>query len=304
MTDRTLRIGSRESALAMYQTRLLANWVSPIPTQIIGITTAGDNQHIPLTGQGTSGLFVNTLRNALLDDRVDFIVHSLKDVPTILDQRFALAAVPERVDPRDVFVGRDGMSIDDLAEGALVGTSSPRRAAWVRRRRPDLRVEPIRGNVDTRLAKVARGDYDATLLAAAGLSRLGLLTSAMHVIAIDDLIPAPAQGALGVECRASDTEVVAVLNALDNPSARFTATAERAVLRELGASCATAAGAHAELRDGTLVLRADVMATAGLKRIAVEHVVVCGDVATADAAGVDVARELLAQGAAALVEMR
>lgn len=304
MSDRILRIGSRESALAMYQTNLVASWVEPTPTQIVGITTAGDNQHIALTGQGTSGLFVNTLRNALLADRVDFIVHSLKDVPTVADARFSLAAVPQRVDPCDVFVGRDGMSVDALPAGALVGTSSPRRAAWVRRRRPDLRVEPIRGNVDTRLAKVARGDYDATLLAAAGLKRLGLFTSAMHRIETDELIPAPAQGALGVECRADDREVVAVLALLDQPEARFTATAERAVLRELGATCATAAGAYSVLSDGVLTLRADVMAIDSLERIHVEYAVPCADLETADAAGVHVARELLAEGAAALVDTR
>lgn len=304
MSDRILRIGTRESALAMYQTKLLASWVAPVPTQIVGITTAGDNQHIPLTGQGSSGLFVNTLRNALLEMRVDFIVHSLKDVPTVADARFALAAVPQRVDPRDVFVGRDGMAIDDLPMGALVGTSSPRRAAWVRRRRPDLRVEPIRGNVDTRLAKVARGDYDGTLLAAAGLSRLGLLTSSMHCIDTDELIPAPAQGALGVECRADDGEVLSVLGQLDAADARLTSTAERAVLRELGATCATAAGAHAVLADGTLRLRADVMSTTGLERILVEHSVPCATVADADAAGVVVAQALLVEGAAALVELR
>lgn len=304
MSTRVLRIGTRESALAMYQTTLVAGWVAPTPTEIVGITTAGDNQHIPLTGQGSSGLFVNTLRTALGEDRVDFIVHSLKDVPTVADPRFALAAVPERVDVRDVFVGRDGMTIDELPANALVGTSSPRRAAWVRRRRPDLRVEPIRGNVDTRLAKVARGDYDATLLAAAGLKRLGLFTAAMHLIDPAELIPAPAQGALGVECRAADREVVAVLSALDRPEARLTATAERAVLRELGATCATAAGAHSLLADGVLTIRADVMAVDSLERIHVEYAVACADVDAADAAGVHVAQEMLARGAAALVTMR
>ena len=304
MSTRVLRIGSRESALAMYQTTLIAGWVAPAPTEIIGITTAGDNQHIALTGQGSSGLFVNTLRTALVEDRVDFIVHSLKDVPTVADPRFALAAVPERVDVRDVFVGRDGMTIDELPANALIGTSSPRRAAWVRRRRPDLRVEPIRGNVDTRLAKVARGDYDATLLAAAGLKRLGLFTAAMHLIDPAELIPAPAQGALGVECRAADREVVAVLSALDRPEARLTATAERAVLRELGATCATAAGAYSLLADGVLSIRADVMAVDSLERIHVEYAVACADVDAADAAGVHVAQEMLARGAAALVTMR
>jgi hydroxymethylbilane synthase len=304
VSDRILRIGTRESALALYQTNLVASWIAPVPTDIVGITTAGDNQHIPLTGQGTSGLFVNTLRNALIDGRVDLIVHSLKDVPTVPDERFVLAAVPQRVDVRDVFVGRDGMSIDEIPAGGLVGTSSPRRAAWVRRRRPDLRVEPIRGNVDTRLSKVARGDYDATLLAAAGLTRLGLLTDAMHLIDADELIPAPAQGALGVECRSADAEVIAVLSALDLPEARFTASAERAVLRELGATCATAAGAHSVLADGVLTLRADVMSTETLERIHVEYSVLCQDLDAADAAGVHVARQMLAEGAAGLVEMR
>lgn len=302
MTRGTVRVGTRESALALYQTRLVASWLAPAGSEIIGITTAGDNQGIALIGQGTSGLFVNTLRSALLDDRVDLIVHSLKDVPTVADPRFALAAVPERVDARDVFVGRGGLDIDAIPGGGLIGTSSPRRAAWVRRRRPDLRVEPIRGNVDTRLAKVARGDYDGTLLAAAGLSRLGLLTDAMHPIALDELIPAPAQGALGVECRSDDVAVAALLGALDNASARLATTAERAVLRELGASCATAAGAHAVLTDGVLALRADVMSAIGLERILVERTQAVATVRDADGLGAFVARELLAQGAAGLVE--
>lgn len=304
MSIRELRIGTRESALAMYQTNLVASWLDPHPIDIVGITTAGDNQRIALTGQGTSGLFVNTLRAALVEDRVDLIVHSLKDVPTQPDERFALAAVPQRVDVRDVFIGRDGMAIDDIPAGGLIGTSSPRRAAWVRRRRPDLRVEPIRGNVDTRLAKVARGDYDGTMLAYAGLSRLGFLTSAMHVIDVEDLIPAPAQGALGVECRADDAHVRTVLRALDDAVARITVTAERAVLRDLGATCATAAGAYATLANGVLTLRADVCSTQTLERLHVEAARNVSDAVEADALGAEVARELRAEGAAALVDMR
>lgn len=301
MTDpRILRIGTRESALALYQTRLVAGLLAPHGTSIVGITTAGDNQHITLTGHGSAGLFVNTLRAALLDGRVDLIVHSLKDVPTERDERFALAAVPQRVDVRDVFVGRDGASIDDLPAGSLIGTSSPRRAAWVRRRRPDLRVEPIRGNVDTRLAKVARGDYDGTLLALAGLARLGLLTNAMHPI--DDLIPAPAQGALGVECRADDAHVLTALAAIDDVEARITATAERAVLRELGASCATAAGALATREGDVVVLRADVSSDA--ERILIERVAPVATVEEAEALGVLVAEALLDAGAGAFVDPR
>lgn len=304
MSVRTLRIGTRESALALYQTRLVAALLAPSTCDVVGITTAGDDQRIALIGQGTSGLFVNTLRTALVDGRVDVIVHSLKDVPTVPDARFALGAVPQRVDARDVFVGRDGMGIDDIPQGGLVGTSSPRRAAWVRRRRPDLRIEPIRGNVDTRLAKVARGDYDATLLAAAGLSRLGLLTDGMRLIALDDLYPAPAQGALGVECRADDAEVRALLAAVDDHVARFTSTAERAVLRELGASCATAAGAHATLNADVLQLRADVMSSTTSERVQVALHGVVRTEADADALGVDAARQLLSLGAAALVDPR
>ena len=303
MTDRVLRIGTRESALALYQTHRTAAWLVPAVTQVVGITTAGDNQHIALTGQGTSGLFVNTLRNALLADEVDLIVHSLKDVPTQPDARFALAAVPERVSARDVFVGRDGLGIDDIPAGGLIGTSSPRRAAWVRRRRPDLHIAPIRGNVDTRLAKVARGDYDGTLLAEAGLVRLGLLTDAMHAVSVDELIPAPAQGALGVECRSDDTLVLATLARLDDAEARLRVTAERAVLRQLGATCATAAGAHAVVVDGDLRLRADVCAATDDRRIVVTRAAAVSDVEAADALGRDVAADLLEQGAAALVAM-
>ena len=298
-----IRIGTRESALALYQTNLVASWLIPVGSAIVGLTTAGDNQQIPLTGQGSSGLFVNTLRSALLSDQVDVIVHSLKDLPTQPHERICLAAIPERVDARDVFVGRNGMSFDEVPSGGVIGTSSPRRAAWVRRRRPDLHVESIRGNVDTRLAKVARGDYDGTLLAAAGLTRLGFLTQAMELIETEDLIPAPAQGSLGVECRVDDSAVFEILNRLDAREARFTATAERAVLRELGASCATAAGAYATIQEGVLRLRADVMSTKTVERLLVDYSVPCAEIGAADAAGVHVAQQLIAGGARAFVDL-
>ena len=282
----------------MYQSQRIAKFLSPyVNTEIVGIKTAGDNQNISLTAQGSVGIFVTALRDALSRDEVDLVVHSLKDVPTVEDDRWELCAVPERVNRSDVFVSRHGGDLLSLPAGAVVGTSSPRRAAWVLRHRPDVTVAPIRGNVDTRLRKVAEGEFDATLLAHAGLSRLGLLRPDMVVVDPTDLIPAPGQAALGIEIRGGDEATASVVSRLHNISAGFEVEAERAVLRSLNASCATAAGASATFADGTLTLIADVSTTDGADNVRVELESTVHNMSQARALGDAAAQVLLAEGA-------
>jgi hydroxymethylbilane synthase len=256
-----LRLGTRGSLLAREQSQLVANAVSELTgrkVELVLIQTEGDNTDLPFSQASRPGVFVSALRDALLAGEVDFIVHSFKDLPSAPVGGISLAAVPHRQDPRDVLVSKDGLGLAELAPGAIVGTSSPRRAARVRALRPDLRVEPIRGNVDTRLAKVANGEFQATLLAAAGLNRLGRSEVIAEYFDFDQILPAPAQGALAVECRTSDTATLAMLAQLNHSHSLLVTTAERAVLRGVNASCTTAIGAISTWEHGTLTVSAEL----------------------------------------------
>ncbi len=237
-----MRIGTRASALASAQTELVAGWLRERyptePIEIVPITTAGDrSQASNVVGPdwGT-GVFVHELEAALLDRRVDAAVHSLKDVPPIVAPELCLAAIPPRADPFDVLVTSDGRSFGELPEAALIGTASARRAAFLRAARPDLRFAPIRGNVDTRLRKLRAGEYDAIVLARAGLTRLGL-TVPVATLGSDVLPPAPGQGALAVETRADDEPVRAMLAALDDPPTAAAVAAERRAMADLEGGC-------------------------------------------------------------------
>lgn len=257
-----LRLGTRASVLARTQSATVGDAWSALTGrtwQEVTITTAGDDTSKPLDQPGSPGLFVSRLREALLAGEVDVIVHSFKDLPSAPHDGIALAAVPGREDPRDALVSRDGLRIDELPAGAVIGTSSPRRAAVVRRRFPGLRIEPIRGNVDSRIRKVREGEFDATILAIAGMRRIGRADEATEVFDIETMIPAPAQGALAVECRAADAELLAELAQLDDADARLRVQAERAVLAGVEAACTTAVAAHA-FADGEdrIVLLAEI----------------------------------------------
>ena len=300
------RIGSRKSALAMYQSERVRTLLEGIAAcEIRGFATQGDDQTISLSSAGSAGIFVTALRAALLNAEADLIVHSLKDLPTYAHEGIVLAAVPERVDPHDVFVGRDGASIDELPEGSVIGTSSPRRSVWVKQLRPDLEVRPIRGNVETRLRKVQDGEYAGTVLAAAGLQRLGLLVADMHPIPFEELTPAPGQAALAVECRSDDTSLISALTQIDDIAARLCVSVERAVVRTLGATCATAAGAYAELdENGFLRLTADVASSETTEQIRIEVTADIDSVAAAEELGAHVARLLIDDGAYELIGMR
>jgi hydroxymethylbilane synthase len=255
MTESQLRIGTRGSRLARAQATEVADRLAAElgrPTTLVPVRTEGDVSDRPLTEFGGQGVFVSALREALLRGDVDVAVHSLKDLPTATDVDVALAGVPTRQDPRDVLVARDRLTLGELPEGARVGTGSPRRAAQLHALGLGLDVVPIRGNVDTRMDKALRlGEVDGVVLARAGLARLGRLDDATEVLDPLQMLPAPGQGALAVECRASDQDLVAEVRvALDDPATRAAVTAERSLLAALEAGCSAPVGALGEIADG------------------------------------------------------
>jgi len=260
-----LRLATRASALALVQARLAADAVRAahpeIEVELVEVTTRGDrDQATPLRAMGGEGVFVAAVREAVREGRADAAMHSLKDMPSAPVEGLTIAAMLERADPRDVFVGGGGRRLRDLPPGARVGTSATRRAAILRAMRPDLEVAEIRGNVDTRLAKVARGEYDGAVLAAAGLLRLGRLGEATEIYEAHAFLPSPGQGVIALECRKDDDAARAVLAAADHAPTRLAATAERAVLAALGAGCDLGVAAYAQ-RDGDLLTVRAMLAT-------------------------------------------
>jgi hydroxymethylbilane synthase len=260
----TLTYATRRSPLALAQSRaLIARLLAVQPsvrTQELQVVTTGDRiQDRPLADLGGKGLFVKEIEEALLDGRAHFAVHSIKDVPAVLPGGLVIACIPVREDPRDVLVAPVHRTLASLPPGARVGTSSLRRMASIVALRPDLSVSSVRGNVDTRLRKLDEGQFDAIVLARAGLLRLGLAARATEILSPDASLPAVGQGALGVECRADDSETRAVLAPLHDPETATCVAAERGVLRALGGDCRTPLGAHAERVEGaTLRIRAFV----------------------------------------------
>jgi hydroxymethylbilane synthase len=307
VTTTAIRLGTRRSLLARTQSELVAQALRDAlgrEVELVEVTTEGDVSRAPLATIGGTGVFVSALRDALLADRVDLAVHSLKDLPTTPADGIALAAVPLREDPRDVVVARDGLSLGELPHGARIGTGSPRRAAQLHALGLGFDVVAIRGNVDTRIRKVAAGDVDAVVLARAGIARLGRMDEVTEVLDPLQMLPAPGQGALAVECRAADTDLVAqVRNAIDDPGSRAAVTAERAVLGALEAGCSAPVGAMAEVAEGEdgdeLWLRAVALSADGA--VAVRRSAT-GSPGDAEKVGRGLAEEMLEDGAAALVE--
>jgi hydroxymethylbilane synthase len=286
-----LTIASRGSQLALWQARHIAGRLSTLgqESRIEIIRTTGDKiTDVPLAKVGTKGLFTKEIEEALLERRADLAVHSLKDLPTELPAGLALAALPEREDPRDAIVGG---KLDELPRGAKVGTSSLRRAAQLQRLRPDLVMETIRGNVDTRLRKLAEGQFDAIILAAAGLRRLGWADRIAEVLEPDVMCPAVGQGALAIETRAGEEGMAA---ALDDAATRAAVTAERAVLDALGGGCQVPIGAHARVSGEHLRLLGVVIAPGGTQLVRVE---LEGAAQDAEALGREAGARLLAEGA-------
>lgn len=301
----TVRIGTRASTLALTQTGMFADDLADatgVEIEIVRITTHGDRSNEPLSRAGGTGLFTGALRDALLADECDVIVHSLKDLPTAPHDRIAIGAIPVREDPRDALCARDGLTLAELPAGARVGTGSPRRMAQLRARRPDLEVVDIRGNVETRLGKVTSGELDAVILAAAGLNRISHTDVVTEYLDPDQWPTAPGQGALGVEVRRGEEDLVKVL---DHAETRAAVTAEREVLALLEAGCSAPVGARAVVDAGLLLLSASVYSLDGTTVLTSSHAAAWpdeGDPAREVAASV--ARELLDAGAAGLTEAR
>lgn len=252
-----LRLGTRGSALALAQATTIANALSArgATVELVTIASEGDRSSESLATLGGTGIFASALRDALLQGEVDAVVHSLKDLPTAPAPGLAIGAVPKRADARDALCARDGLTLDTLPAGARVGTGSPRRAAQLRSRRPDLEVVDLRGNVDTRLGKVVSGELDAIVLAAAGLERLGRPEAITELLGLDGWPTAPGQGALAIEVRAGDESRV---SGLEHATSRMLVEAERLTLALLEAGCSAPMGAHAIIDDGMLFLSARV----------------------------------------------
>ena len=255
--EKPVRIGTRGSDLALWQTNhvkdlLRRHWGRELEVDVVVVSTKGDRiQDRPLYEVGGKGLFVKEIEQRLIDEEVDLAVHSMKDLPALMPDGLEIACTPAREDPRDAVVGAvgvTGLQLSKLAKGSKVGTGSLRRGALVKRINPNVEVVPIRGNVPTRVKKVDDGECDVVILAAAGLRRLGLEERISELLDVDRFCPAPAQGILGLQCRSSDTRMKQLLMPLRDAAAWVCATAERAFLQRLGASCTTPIGCHAELR--------------------------------------------------------
>jgi len=291
---RVLRVGTRRSALARAQTDLVVAGLGT-PVEVIPIVTAGDRTGAPIDVIGGTGVFVSALREALLAGDIDLAVHSAKDLPVVPAEGIVIGAVPPREDPRDAVVARDRLTLAELPKGALVGTGSPRRAAQLRALGLDLYVVPVRGNVDTRLAHVGE-NLDAVVLAVAGLRRLGRFDAITEMLDPTRFVPAPAQGALAVECRADDLAAREVLAAFDDTGARACITAERALLSSLEAGCSAPIGALAEIHDNPAELTLTAVVTAADGSDAVRRSLT-GVVADSADVGRRLAAELIASGA-------
>jgi hydroxymethylbilane synthase len=304
---RALVLGTRASALAMRQAQIVQSLLESLeagrPVELRPMTTRGDEQpDVPLATLGEGeGVFVKALEAALLAGTIDAAVHSMKDLPLDIDPRLRIAAVLAREDARDALVARGAASLDALPAGARVGTSSVRRQSQLRRRRDDLQIEPMRGNVDTRLRKLDEGRYDAIVLAAAGLLRLGLSDRISAYLAPGEMLPEPGQGAIAVEVRAEDQETTAMFAALDEPESRACVEAERSFLRALGGGCRVPIGALAEISGSTLRLEGAVLSPDGAEEIRGRTE---GPAARAEELGRRLAEELSSRGAASVLAKR
>ncbi|MCF4005818.1 hydroxymethylbilane synthase [Corynebacterium uropygiale] len=295
---RPLLLGTRGSALARTQTGHVRDALlsAGFPAELHIVTTAGDVNMAPVERIGV-GVFTQALREALHSGECDVAIHSFKDLPSAPDPRFRLI-VPRRADAREALIARDGLRLAELPTGARVGTSAPRRISQLRALRPDLDIRPLRGNIDTRMGKVSSGELDAVILAYAGLCRMGQEDRATEVLSVEDLLPAPAQGALAVECRADDEDTIRAIESLVDPEATACATAERALLARLEAGCTAPVAAHATLDGDMLSLTAGAFALDGSHKVVLNRT---APSAQAQELGERVAEEMLAQGAGTIL---
>ncbi|MQY06012.1 hydroxymethylbilane synthase [Actinomadura macrotermitis] len=302
-TDRApLRLGTRKSLMATTQSQLVADALSQrtgLAVELVGVTTQGDVSKALLAQMGGTGVFVSELRDRVLSGEVDFAVHSLKDLPTGAAEGITLAATPRRDDPRDALCGPAKLA--DLPRGARVGTGSPRRVAQLLALRPDLEVVPIRGNADTRLGKVTSGELDAVVLAYAGLTRIGRLEAVAEVFETEQMLPAPGQGSLALECRSDRPELAGLLGTVDDAATRAAVLAERTVLAVLEAGCSAPVGAYAAEREQELHLTANVVSSDGTRQIRLSA---RGHRDEAERLGRDLAHRMLGLGADQLMGER
>lgn len=299
MSEQILRIATRKSPLAVWQAEHVAATLERqhpgLRVELIGMTTQGDRiLDAPLAKIGGKGLFVKELEQGLLEGRADIAVHSMKDVPVELPQGLHLAVIMQREDPRDAFVSNQYRTLDELPEGARVGTSSLRRQSQLAARRPDLHIAPLRGNVNTRLAKLDGGEFDAIILASAGLKRLGLAERITRCLATADSLPAIGQGAIGIECRSDDARVNGLIAPLHHPDTASCVLAERAMNQRLMGGCQVPIAGHAELQEGALLLRGLVGRPDGSEIVRGEQ---RGHPEEAQTLGLRLAEDLLARGA-------
>jgi hydroxymethylbilane synthase len=303
LPDRPLIIATRESALALWQAHHIRDRLMTlhpgIEVELLGMTTQGDRiLDVTLNKIGGKGLFVKELEQALQDGRADLAVHSLKDVPMVLPEGFALAAIGEREDPRDAFVSNQYRQLSEPPPGAVVGTSSLRRESQLRARYPHLDIQPLRGNVNTRLRKLDEGQYAAIILAAAGLKRLGFEDRIAALLEPEQSLPAAGQGALGIEIRADREDLQALLAPLHHAETAACVRAEREVSRQLGGSCQVPLGAYASVHDGKLFLRGFVASPDGKTFLQAEAT---GNSEQPEALGLRLADALREQGADAIL---
>jgi len=296
-----IRIGTRGSALARWQ----AEWVAArlaammVEVELIFIKTSGDGTTTPISAAAGQGVFTKEIQRALLEAQIDLAVHSLKDLPTEPVAGLTLAAVPLRESPHDALISHVASSLEQLPLGARVGTGSRRRQSQLLHLRPDLRVEDTRGNVETRLRKLDEGEFDAIVLAEAGLSRLGLADRITQLLPLSIMLPAVGQGALGLETRVNDAEINNLLTLLDDQHTHVAVSAERAMLAALRGGCLAPIGAWGRVVDRALVLDGGVFSLDGTARLAATA---SGSLEEAEAVGQQVAHDLLQQGAGALID--
>jgi hydroxymethylbilane synthase len=303
MPESVLRIATRKSALALWQAEHVRQGLQlhhpGLAVELVTMTTRGDQiLDSPLAKVGGKGLFVKELEQAMLEGRADIAVHSMKDVPVELPEGLELAVILEREDPRDAFVSNSYATLDDLPQGARVGTSSLRRQCQLRARRPDLVLSDLRGNVNTRLDKLDRGEYDAIILACAGLKRLGFAERIRQELGPDIILPAIGQGAIGIECRSDDAAIKALIAPLAHATTTRRLRAERALNHRLNGGCQVPIAGYAELEHGVIVLRGLVGSPDGAQLI---HGVISGRPEDAEELGQVLADDLLGRGAAEIL---
>lgn len=299
-----LRIATRQSRLALWQAEYVADTlrraIQGLEVEIVPMKTEGDIRlEQSLAKIGGKGLFIKELEAAMMEDRADIAVHSMKDVPWRLPDGLTIASVLQRADPSDALVSVGDVPLGELRERARVGTSSMRRQAQIRHLRPDIQVHPVRGNVETRLRKLDEGEFDAVVLAAAGLKRLGKGSRISVRLEFDQCLPAIGQGAIGIECRADNEELVTALKGVEHAGTRRCLDGERALAESLEASCESPIAAHGEVRDGELLLRGLVATPDGQRLVRGQR---RGRLADAEWLGQDLARELLEQGGREILE--